>query len=122
MHIVEWHAEVLPMPRSAGLQQLCQKDLRPSWLKLPLVWVTLVPLPFLVLISQLVKMQSMQHEPVLLSKRVSVQNVQSDWRLEQVQQLILDSRMHCRTVEKTLNKNKHGMQQAQRALQALQGV
>ncbi len=67
-------------------------------------------------------MQSMQHEPVLLSKRVSVQNVQSDWRLEQVQQLILDSRMHCRTVEKTLNKNKHGMQQAQRALQALQGV
>jgi len=68
------------------------------------------------------KMQSMQHEPALVSKRVLGHNVQSDWRLEQVQQLILDSKMHCRTVEKTLNKNKHDMQQAQRALQALQGA
>ncbi|KAL0024139.1 hypothetical protein WJX77_001084 [Trebouxia sp. C0004] len=48
--------------------------------------------------------------------------IDSDWRLEQVQQLMLDSKMHCRTVEKTLNKNKHDMQQAQRALQALQGA
>ena len=67
-------------------------------------------------------MQSMQHEPALVSKRVCGHNLQSIWRLEQVQQLILDSKLHCRTVEKTLNKSKHDMQQAQRALQALQGV
>ena len=72
--------------------------------------------------SMLVKnTQSMQHEPVLMSNLLSAHNLQSDWRFEQVQQLILDSKMHCRTVEKTLNKNKHDMQQAQRALQALQG-
>lgn len=48
--------------------------------------------------------------------------IDSVWRLEQLQQLILDSKMHCRTVEKTLKKNEYDMQQAQCAIQALQGA
>ena len=47
--------------------------------------------------------------------------MQTDWRLEQVQQLIMDSKLHCQTVEKTLIKSKHDMHKAQSNLDALQG-
>jgi len=47
--------------------------------------------------------------------------VQSSWRLEQVQQLLMDSKLHCETLEKTLINSKLGMDQAQGSLKALQG-
>lgn len=47
--------------------------------------------------------------------------MQSDWRLEQVQQVIMDSKLHCQTLEKTLMKSKHEMDKVQGNLKALQG-
>lgn len=49
------------------------------------------------------------------------QCMQTDWRLEQVQQLIKDSNLHCQTLAKTLIKSKHDMDKAQSNLKALQG-
>ena len=47
--------------------------------------------------------------------------MQTDWRLEQVQQLLMDSKLHCTTLEKTLVTSKHDMDKAQGNLRALQG-
>lgn len=47
--------------------------------------------------------------------------IETDWRLEQVQQLIMDSNLHCQTLEKSLIKSKHDMDKARSNFNALQG-
>lgn len=47
--------------------------------------------------------------------------IQTSWRLEQVQQCFMESKLHCKTMEKTLIKCKLEMDQAQENLRALQG-
>lgn len=47
--------------------------------------------------------------------------IESSWRLEQVQQLAMDSRLHCQTLKNTVVKSRHDMDKAKDALNAMQG-
>lgn len=60
------------------------------------------------------------HELACKCLRV-VNTLQSSWRLEQVQQLAMDSRLHCQTLKNTVVKSRHDMDKAKDALNAMQG-
>ena len=45
---------------------------------------------------------------------------QGPWRLQQVQQLVQDTTLHCKTLEKTLAKSRHDTEEARAHLRALQ--